>query len=488
MSIFFTKKNYINIPSFSNKLIHLPGTTDNIQNILYLVQLSEEDISSLYLIDDIIEKHAATMADRHYQMIMDIPHIKKIFEKFTSYEVYTSAIIAYYKQLSKPVINKDYIQYRKKIGNIHSQIQLTEEWYIGSYMRVYEYLIPYITERFKSKPTQLAKILIALNRMITFDTIIVLESYKEANEFKRIESISEAMDEITKVNEVSTLLNVVDESVNETMQVNKATKELNHGVKEIASTVNSASQQTDLIVDSASESKDIIATSLQNFLTMTDDFKQSQVNFQAFSNKISNITEVINFIKGIADETNLLALNASIEAARAGEHGLGFTVVADEVRKLAEQTKYSVENITNEMETIQRDANYVRDDLEQFSANLNNRVEQTYLSIDAIDKIMSHLADVNKSIQTIATFTDQEATRTEEITNRINRLSEYFENTKKLTMQTGSSVYQAGIEVNNIRLEAIQSIPTLTSKQQNRINQTSQKVSDWFDYNKQHKF
>src|SRR5699024_3053923 len=100
---------------------------------------------------------------RHYDMVMDIPEIKDIFNAFTTYDRYVPAITNYYKQLTKPKLTKEYIDYRKKIGKIHSQIQLTEEWFIGSYMRVYEYLLPYITARFSSKPKQLTRILIALN-------------------------------------------------------------------------------------------------------------------------------------------------------------------------------------------------------------------------------------------------------------------------------------------------------------------------------------
>src|SRR5699024_10939907 len=129
-------------------------------------------------------------------------------------------------------------------------------------------------------------------------------------------------------------------------------------------------------------------SSLTGFLKMIEDFQQSKDNFQTLTEKVNNISEVIDFIKSIADETNLLALNASIEAARAGEHGLGFAVVADEVRKLAEQTKTSVENITNEMIEVQQDSKNVSTDIENFSENLGKHVDQTNVSMKAIEVIM----------------------------------------------------------------------------------------------------
>src|SRR5690625_4958198 len=191
-----------------------------------------------------MEEHAATMAERHYQMIIYIPEIKRIFDTFTSYERYVPAITNYYKQLTKPKIDEAYIAYRKKIGKIHSRIQLSEEWFIGSYTRVYEYLVPYITTRFASNPQKLASVLIALNRIITFDTIIVLEAYREANDFQLIDKVSEVMDEITKIDEVGNLLSVVEQTTEEANEVNNSTKQLNTAVEEIASTANDASKQT----------------------------------------------------------------------------------------------------------------------------------------------------------------------------------------------------------------------------------------------------
>lgn len=487
MAILTKRKKPINIPDFSKDTIQTKNL-DNMDDIVHLVQISDEDLEALALIDDLLQEHAPTMADRHYQMIQEIPEIKEIFHQFTTYRTYTTAIIAYYRQLSRPNIDHDYIQYRKKIGRIHSRIALSEEWYIGSYIRVYEYIIPYITDRFKSKPMVLSKVLVALNRIISLDTIIVLEAYREANEFNRIENISAAMDEITKVDEVGSLMHVVDESISETNQVNIATDQLNHAVTEIATTVNDASGQTIQMVEKANEGKEIISGSLQGFLTMMDDFEQSKKSLQAFTEKIGNITEVINFIKGIADETNLLALNASIEAARAGEHGLGFAVVADEVRKLAEQTKNSVEDITKEMQTVQENSNSVSKEFELLSENLNSRVEQTNQSMDAIDQIMSHIDEVNEAIQTIAAFSQEEAAQTKEMNERIHKLTDYFENTKRLTMQTGTSIHTAGIGVNDIRLHAIKSVKSPTIEQQQRIDETNERVDTWFKYNKMNNF
>src|SRR5699024_292756 len=166
----------------------------------------------------------------------------------------------------------------------------------------------------------------------------------------------------------------------------------------------------------------------------------------------------------------------------------GVQTCALPMRKLAEQTKNSVENMTNEMEEVQKSSNSVSQEFDQLSDNLSSRVEQTNVSMEAIDKIMSHLDEVNEAIKTIASFTDQEAGRTKEMSERVHKLSEYFENTKRLTMQTGSSVHAAGVGVNNIRLHANQSLKTPTEQQQIRLDETEEKVANWLEYNKTNQF
>ena len=248
MALLTKRRNSISISALTESDMK-DNVPKGVQDILKLVQLTHKDIENLHSIDDIMEKHAADMAERHYEMIMEIDEIREIFNQYTNHDRYTSAIIAYFKQLTKPEINQEYIQYRKKIGQIHSQIKLTEEWYLGSYIRVYEYLVPFITDRFKSNPKKLADVLVALNKMITFDSIIVIEAYREANEFIRIENISAAMDEVTKIDEVGNLLFVVDETITEANEVNKATRQLNKDINEISDTVSDASKQAELMVE-----------------------------------------------------------------------------------------------------------------------------------------------------------------------------------------------------------------------------------------------
>src|SRR5699024_1835868 len=155
--------------------------------------------------------------------------------------------------------------------------------------------------------------------------------------------------EITNINEVGSLLDVVEQTNKEAEDVNESAKQLNQSVEDITSSANDASKLTTLMVEQANESKDIVESSLTGFLTMIEEFQQSKDNSETLTDKVNNVSEVVDLIKNIEVNKNGLTLNASIKAARSKESDTVFAVVANVVRKLAEQTKVSVGIIQDEM-------------------------------------------------------------------------------------------------------------------------------------------
>lgn len=258
---------------------------------------------------------------------------------------------------------------------------------------------------------------------------------------------------------------------------------LHDAVDEVSSTAYSASEQTEHMVEKANKSRDVIEASLTDFANMIQEFQHSQKMFEDLTKKVNNISEVITFIKNIADETNLLALNASIEAARAGEHGLGFAVVANEVKTLAEQTKESVENITAEMLEVQQDSNTVGEEIERFAKALSEQLSQTNYSIEAIQQIMDEIHSVNESIQTISDITTNESTLADQMYKQMNHVREHFEQRKNITISTRNSVLTAGKRINEIRNVALKSINSRNREQERRIEEVNIKVGSWLANN-----
>lgn len=138
---------------------------------------------------------------------------------------------------------------------------------------------------------------------------------------------------------------------------------------------------------------------IKNMQELKEDIQRIMKTIDELEDNSKKIGGIVNVITGIADQTNLLALNAAIEAARAGEHGKGFAVVADEVRKLAEQTKDSSSSIT---ELVQGTIAHIANVIEQIST-INKVVDtgnhEIKLTTDVFDNILGSSRDNNKMIK-----------------------------------------------------------------------------------------
>jgi methyl-accepting chemotaxis protein len=157
------------------------------------------------------------------------------------------------------------------------------------------------------------------------------------------------------------------------------------------------------------------------------DINESAVLIESLGERSKQISSVVGVIREIADQTNLLALNAAIEAARAGEQGRGFAVVADEVRKLAERTSVSTQEIATTVSAILTETGYAVQRMQSVSANMSGSVEMARQAGDSLQIIDEKARETVDVVHGIADSTREQSTASQEIARLVENIAQAAE-------------------------------------------------------------
>jgi methyl-accepting chemotaxis protein len=187
-----------------------------------------------------------------------------------------------------------------------------------------------------------------------------------------------------------------------------------------AGEANGASQRAS---DTANSGGQVVTETIQGMQRIADVVKQSSESIGALAKSADQIGEIISVIDDIADQTNLLALNAAIEAARAGEQGRGFAVVADEVRKLAERTGRATREITDMIKGIQHDTSEAVKSMESGIGEVDRGRELADKAGNSLTEIVAMSGKVVSMIQQIAGATEEQSVAAEQIAKIVEHIS-----------------------------------------------------------------
>ena len=225
-----------------------------------------------------------------------------------------------------------------------------------------------------------------------------------------------------------------------TSETATAMEEMNATVLEVARSSASSAASVDQARSKASDGEKIVIDALEAIRAVHTQTQELQGTMAALGSQAEGINRIMNVISDIADQTNLLALNAAIEAARAGEAGRGFAVVADEVRKLAEKTMHATNEVDSSIQSIQVGTQDSLKGVEKAALAVEQATSLAHQSGEALKQIVQLTEDNSDQVRSIATAAEQQSATSEEINHAV-------EDVSRIATETVNGMTQASTAV-----------------------------------------
>ena len=226
-------------------------------------------------------------------------------------------------------------------------------------------------------------------------------------------------------------------------QTAAAVEEMNATVSQVAQNSGKAATLAQETVKTAKDGGSVVSDTISGMQQLSDAVSSSATIISELGKSSDQIGEIVRVIEDIADQTNLLALNAAIEAARAGEQGRGFAVVADEVRKLAERTTKATKEIGDMIRQIQHDTRGAVESMQQGTTKVTSGVDLVNKTGEALARIVEMVSESADMIRQIAVASEEQSVATQQIANDI-------ENVAKVTKESASGANESAKASNDL--------------------------------------
>jgi methyl-accepting chemotaxis protein len=225
----------------------------------------------------------------------------------------------------------------------------------------------------------------------------------------------------------------------QTLQVAAAMQQMSSTVHQVSEHSQKASESSHKAAQAARQGGEVVKQTLSTMGSIADSSRMVAARIAELGKSSEEIGKIVAVIDDLADQTNLLALNAAIEAARAGEQGRGFAVVADEVRKLAERTTKATQGIGSMIESIQTETKNAVQAIELGNRDVEAGVEKTSASGTALKEIIEMSEQVGEMISQIARAATQQSSATEQVNNNVSQISSLTQGSSLAAEQTAKA-------------------------------------------------
>ncbi|WP_338450829.1 globin-coupled sensor protein [Niallia oryzisoli] len=413
------------------KWIHLSNDQDvllsisdsNISNQFKALGLSLEEMKIAKTIHELVKNHSQNIAGDFYHAMCNIPEYKHIVNTYSNKDRWIQVHAAFIVIIFEGRYDDAYIKRLQTITKGHQSLGVLPQWYVASFQIILQNILSCLYHS-NCELEEFFKISNSVSKILNFHQQIIIESLEKVNIEKKQEEFQKIKEELkNKIFETSRSLVAI-------------TEETSAGVEELlqkSRLVSIQGQQTadksratQLLAENGQEQLQSLGDQIQYIYQSTMAMREAVGSLNELSSKI---IEVVEMVKRISNQTNLLSLNATIEAAHAGEHGKGFAVVANEVRKLSEQTKESVESIQTLTEQITKQKDNVSLSLQEVEELIEKGKDKSAMTREAFDRIVSA---ANENLDTVQQTESDIKNLVEIITEIGNDTQKIVESTERL--------------------------------------------------------
>lgn len=361
----------------------------NIKRQIEMLQMTERDLKFLKAFQPYVEKYIDEIVVAFYNSLGMEQSLTKIINDNSSVNRLKVTLRKHIQEMFNGIIDEQFFEARQRIAQVHVKIGLKTQYYIGAFQNLFIQFLS-IVEREIVNPQDQYDMIRAISKILNFEQQVVLEAF---------EMVVEQMERSIEEEKVRVSQSIVSATVNLAAiseQTNASFQQLTNQSSEVVNYVKEA-------IDISNKAETLACEGKMQIQEQSQNMKHIIVSVEGISDdvlelvKISKEMEAImSIVTNIANQTNLLSLNAAIEAARAGEAGKGFSIVAGEVRKLSVQTKESTDNVALLLNNTHEQTEKLKLSMERIQTAVSSGEDCMVATVQRFTQILSAMEETQQ--------------------------------------------------------------------------------------------